>query len=52
MNEARLLPEQMDTKTGRYLGNYPQAYSHIGLIMSAYYINRYTEKLKKQKKHS
>ncbi len=49
MNEARLLPEEVDPKTGRYLGNYPQAFSHIGLIMSAYYINRYTKKLQRQR---
>lgn len=50
MNQARLLPEEIDPKTGRYLGNYPQAYSHIGLIMTAYYINRYTKKAEKEKR--
>ncbi|GAB5496951.1 MAG: trehalose-phosphatase [Phycisphaerales bacterium] len=30
-----LIPEEYDTKTGRGLGNHPQAYSHAGLIMNA-----------------
>jgi hypothetical protein len=29
-----LLPEQVDPSTGAFLGNYPQASSHIGLISS------------------
>lgn len=36
-----LLAEEIDQKTGMYLGNHPQAFSHIGYIMSAYYIHRY-----------
>lgn len=27
-----LLPEQIDPTTGAFLGNYPQAFSHIGLV--------------------
>lgn len=30
-----LIPEEYDTKTGKGLGNHPQAYSHAGLIMNA-----------------
>jgi hypothetical protein len=30
-----LLPEQYDARTGRSLGNHPQAYSHLGLIRCA-----------------
>jgi hypothetical protein len=30
-----LLPEQIDPSTGAFLGNYPQAFSHVGLISSA-----------------
>ncbi|HEV3496363.1 MAG TPA: glycoside hydrolase family 15 protein, partial [Actinomycetes bacterium] len=29
-----LLPEQIDPSTGAFLGNYPQAFSHVGLISS------------------
>jgi pentatricopeptide repeat protein len=29
-----LLPEEIDPTTGAFLGNYPQAFSHIGLISS------------------
>ena len=29
-----LLPEQIDPTTGAYLGNFPQAFSHVGLISS------------------
>lgn len=43
MNEQGLLSEEMDVRTARYLGNYPQAFSHLGLIMAAYYINRYSK---------
>ncbi|MEX2446294.1 MAG: glycoside hydrolase family 15 protein [Dehalococcoidia bacterium] len=33
-NPLGLLPEQIDPGSGMYLGNYPQAFSHIGLISS------------------
>lgn len=39
-----LLPEEIDPKTGDALGNYPQAYSHIGLINSALYIEKARKK--------
>jgi GH15 family glucan-1,4-alpha-glucosidase len=41
-----LISEEIEPKTGEYLGNYPQAFSHIGYIMSAYYINKYSERQK------
>ena len=34
-NPLGLLPEQIDPTSGAFLGNYPQAFSHIGLISSA-----------------
>lgn len=35
-----LFAEEIDPKTGRHLGNYPQGFSHIGLINSALYIGK------------
>lgn len=35
VNELGLLAEQVDRETGELLGNFPQAYSHIGLINAA-----------------
>jgi GH15 family glucan-1,4-alpha-glucosidase len=29
-----LLPEQIDPSTGEFIGNFPQAFSHIGVIAS------------------
>lgn len=34
-SQLGLLPEQIDPATGQFLGNYPQALSHIGLLSSA-----------------
>jgi GH15 family glucan-1,4-alpha-glucosidase len=33
-----LLAEEIDPKTGKQLGNFPQAFAHIGLINSALYL--------------
>ena len=33
-NPLGLLPEQIDPATGLFLGNYPQAFSHVGVISS------------------
>ena len=35
VNHVGLLPEQIDPDSGDFLGNFPQAFSHIGLISSA-----------------
>jgi alpha,alpha-trehalase len=35
-----LLPEQIDPDTGAYLGNFPQAFSHIGVISSGVNLSR------------
>jgi GH15 family glucan-1,4-alpha-glucosidase len=34
-NDVGLLAEEYDPRTGRQLGNFPQAFSHIGLVNSA-----------------
>ncbi len=35
-----LLPEEIDPSSGAFLGNYPQAFSHIGLISSGVNLSR------------
>ena len=35
-----LLPEEIDPSTGAFLGNFPQAFSHVGLISSAINLSR------------
>ncbi|HLI66109.1 MAG TPA: glycoside hydrolase family 15 protein [Caulobacteraceae bacterium] len=35
-NDLGLLAEEYDPKSGRQLGNFPQAFSHVGLINSAH----------------
>jgi alpha,alpha-trehalase len=39
-NPLGLLPEQIDPTTGAFLGNYPQAFSHIGVISSGVNLGR------------
>ena len=39
-NDLGLLAEEIDPKSGDQLGNFPQAFSHIGLITAAYEIDK------------
>ena len=39
-----LLPEEIDPSTGAFLGNYPQAFSHIGVISSGVNLARLLRK--------
>jgi GH15 family glucan-1,4-alpha-glucosidase len=41
-NDVGLLAEEFDPATGRMLGNFPQAYSHVGLIVCALSLTRET----------
>jgi GH15 family glucan-1,4-alpha-glucosidase len=43
--ELGLLPEQIDPGSGTFLGNYPQAFSHIGLISSGVNLSRLITKV-------
>jgi GH15 family glucan-1,4-alpha-glucosidase len=39
-NDVGLLAEEFDPRTGRMLGNFPQAYSHVGIINCALNLSR------------
>src|SRR5580700_2246249 len=40
INDVGLLAEEVDPRTGDMIGNFPQAFSHIGLINAAWAINQ------------
>jgi GH15 family glucan-1,4-alpha-glucosidase len=39
-NDVGLLAEEYDPRLGRLVGNFPQAFSHVGLVNSAYNLDR------------
>jgi GH15 family glucan-1,4-alpha-glucosidase len=44
-NDLRLLAEEIETANGELLGNFPQAFSHIGLITAAWEIDKARERI-------
>jgi GH15 family glucan-1,4-alpha-glucosidase len=49
-NDVGLLAEEFEPLTGRMLGNFPQAYSHVGLINCALSLSRLTGPVKQRAK--
>jgi GH15 family glucan-1,4-alpha-glucosidase len=39
-NDVGLLAEEYDPRLGRLVGNFPQALTHVGLVTSAYNLDR------------
>ncbi|MDQ3980624.1 MAG: glycoside hydrolase family 15 protein, partial [Actinomycetota bacterium] len=38
-NDVGLLAEQYDSRAGRLVGNFPQAFSHVGLVNTASHLS-------------
>lgn len=49
-NAQGLLPEQIDPSSGAFLGNYPQALSHVGLISSGVNLVRWERRAQQRER--
>jgi hypothetical protein len=49
VNDAGLLSEEVDASTGELLGNFPEAFSHIGLVNAAWAISE-AERLRSRRR--
>ena len=45
INDAGLLAEEVDPSNGEMIGNFPQAFSHIGLVNAAWAISQAQERV-------
>jgi len=45
-NDVGLLSEEYDPANGRFLGNFPQAFTHVSLVNSAWHIEKAEENVK------
>ncbi len=45
-NDVGLLSEEYDPANGRFLGNFPQAFTHVSLVNTAWHIDKAEENLK------
>lgn len=45
VNDVGLLAEEVDSATGELLGNFPQAFSHIGLVNAAWALDQAAQRL-------
>ncbi len=51
-NDVGLLSEEYDSTAGRLVGNFPQAFSHIGLVNTALNLSRPAAGPASQRKNS
>jgi GH15 family glucan-1,4-alpha-glucosidase len=51
-NDVGLLAEQYDPVSGRQLGNFPQAFSHVGLINTAFNLSQQQAQPARQRQRS